>query len=178
MSQNVENSYHSKSFTTVTGDSLDPDRVLSMLPLRPYHSIVDIGCGEGYFAVPLAKYVSQGKLFASDTNKKLLEICRSKLAEVHLDNVEVIHFRGKKLPIETSSVDGALMAFTLNSTRDKYGIIAESKRFLQNGGWLAILDLYDSLDNDKVKQLGLDAGLRFVQQRDFDKNNYLILFRK
>ncbi len=177
MSQNVEYSYSGHS-STIYGDSLDPDRVLSMLPLRPYHSIVDIGCGKGYFSVPLAKYVSQGKLFASDTNKKLLEICRSKLTEVHLNNVEVIHFRGKKIPIENCSIDGAFMAFTLSSTKDKYGIIAEAKRFLQKGAWLAILEPYDSLSNEDVKQLGLDAGLRFVHQRDLDSDNYLILFRR
>ena len=25
----------------------DPDRVISMIPIRPYHIVADIGCGSG-----------------------------------------------------------------------------------------------------------------------------------
>ncbi len=35
-------------------ETLDQERVISMIPLRPYHVVADIGCGPGYFAIPTA----------------------------------------------------------------------------------------------------------------------------
>ena len=170
-------------------DMPDPDRVISMIPIRPYHIVADIGCGQGHFAVPLAKYVNQGKLYAMDTKEKALEACRQRLSEVHLDNAEVLHRGPKKLPLDKDSVDGAFLAFVLNEVKDKTGLLAETEKVMQKGGWIAILEWYkqamedgppleDRVTEEEVKELGQKAGLRFVSQRDLNGQNYLVLFRK
>ncbi|MFH1559794.1 MAG: methyltransferase domain-containing protein [Chloroflexota bacterium] len=170
-------------------DLLDPDRVISMIPLRPYHRVADIGCGPGYFAVPLAKYVNQGKLYALDMREEMLEACRQRLSAVHLSNVEVLHYGAKKLPLDNDSVDGAFMAFVLHKAGDKEGLLAEAQRLLERGGWLAVLEWYkqameegppleDRVSEEEAKELGEKAGLRFVSQRDLNGKNYLVLFRK
>jgi len=170
-------------------DVLDPDRVISMIPIRPYHIVADIGCGPGYFSIPLAKYVNQGKLYSMDTKEKALEACRQRLSEVHLDNVEVLHCGPKKLPLDKDSVDGAFLAFVLHEVKDKTGLLAEAERLMQKGGWIAILEWYkqamedgppleDRVSEEEVKELGQKAGLRFVSERDLNGQSYLVLFRK
>ena len=151
--------------------------------------MVDIGCGPGYFAVPLAKYVNQGKLYALDMQEEMLETCRERLSAVHLNNVEVIKCGEKKLPLDKDSVDGAFIAFVLHEAKDKKGFLAEAERLLQKGGWLAILEWYkqameegppleDRVGEEEARELGEEAGLRFVRQRDINGKNYLVLFRK
>ena len=168
---------------------VDPDRVISMIPLRPYHNVVDIGCGPGYFAIPLAKYINQGKLYALDTQEEMLEACRERLSAVHLGNVEVLKCGEKKLPLDKDSVDGAFIAFVLHEAKDKKGILTEAERLLQKGGWLAVLEWYkkameegppleDRVSDEEAKELGEQVGLRFVSQRDLNGKNYLLLFRK
>ena len=167
----------------------DPDRVISMIPIRPYHIVADIGCGSGYFSIPLAKYVNQGKLYALDIKEKALEACRQRLSEVHLDNAEVLHCGPKKLPLDKDSLDGALLAFVLHEVKDKTGLLAEAERSMQKGGWIAVLEWYkqamedgppleDRVSEEEVKELGQKAGLRFVSGRDLNGQNYLVLFRK
>lgn len=168
---------------------VDPDRVISMIPLRPYHNVADIGCRSGYFSVPLAKYVSQGKLYAMDTNKEMLDICREHLSAVHLSNVEVLQCGEKKLPLDEGSLDGAFVAFTLNEAKNKKSFLAEAGRLLEKGGWLAVLEWYKAemdegpplkqrVSAEEAKGFGEEAGLRFVSQRDLNGKNYLMLFRK
>jgi ubiquinone/menaquinone biosynthesis C-methylase UbiE len=168
---------------------LDPDRVISMIPLRPYHKVADIGCGPGYFAVPLAKYVNQGKLYALDMQEEMLEACRQRLSAMHLDNVEVLQCEEEKLPLDKDSVDGAFLAFVLHEAKDREGFLAEAERLLQRGGWLAVLEWYkrameegppleDRVSEEETKELGQKAGLRFISQRDLNGKNYLVLFRK
>ncbi|MDP6102559.1 MAG: class I SAM-dependent methyltransferase [Dehalococcoidia bacterium] len=170
-------------------NSLDPDRVISMIPIRPYHVVADIGCGPGYFSVPLAKYVNQGRLYAMDTKEKILDACRQRLSEVHLNNVEVLQCGPKKLPLDKDSVDGAFLAFVLNEVRDRNGLLTEAGRSMHKGGWLAILEwhkqateegppLEDRISEEEAKELGQKAGLRYVSERDLNGQNYLILFRK
>ena len=168
---------------------VDPDRIISMIPLRPYHNVVDIGCGPGYFAVPLAKYINQGKLYALDIQEEMLETCRERLSAVHLKNVEVLKCGEKKIPLDNDSLDGAFIAFVLHEATDKKVMLAEAQRLLQKGGWLAVLEWYkqameegppleERVSEEETKELGEEAGLRFVRQRDLSGKQYMILFRK
>jgi ubiquinone/menaquinone biosynthesis C-methylase UbiE len=170
-------------------EMLDQDRIISMIPIRPYHIVADIGCGPGYFTIPLAKYVSQGKLYALDTKEEMLVACRHRLSEVHLNNADVIHSGPKKMPLDSGSLDGAFLAFVLNEVKDKAGFVAEAERSLQKGGWIAILEWYkqemeggpsieDRVSEEEARALGEKAGLRFVSERDLNGQHYMILFRK
>ena len=170
-------------------ERLDPDRIISLVPIRPYHTVADIGCGPGYFTVPLAKYVSQGKLYALDVQERMLEACREGLAAIHLNNVEVLKCGEKKLPLDKESLDGAFVAFVLHEATDRKAFLAEAKGALQKGGWLALLEWYkqemeegpplgERVSEEEARELGQEAGLRYVSLRDLNGKNYLMLFRK
>jgi tRNA A58 N-methylase Trm61 len=47
----------------------DPDAILSEVGVKPGEVVADIGCGAGFFTLPLAKYVGKsGKVYALDTS--------------------------------------------------------------------------------------------------------------
>ncbi len=47
----------------------DPEKILSTIGLEEGMTFIDVGCGEGYFALPAARRVGQdGKVYAFDIN--------------------------------------------------------------------------------------------------------------
>ena len=78
--------------------SLDTHRLLSTVPIMAHHWVADIGCGPGYFTVPLGKYLFDGKVFALDVQQDMLDATQQTLDTVHLTNVEVAKSKESKLP--------------------------------------------------------------------------------
>jgi len=58
-----------------------PERKISRF-VSPGDVVADLGCGPGYFALPMAKLVGpKGKVFAVDFNPKAIEKVRRKARE-------------------------------------------------------------------------------------------------
>ena len=45
-------------------EMLDPSEILSFCPINSHDRVADIGCGPGYFTLPLAASVNNGKVYA------------------------------------------------------------------------------------------------------------------
>ncbi len=54
--------------------------VVEELCSNEYNEIVDIGCGEGYYAVGFALRIPRAKIYAYDTDSKALHLCRQMAA--------------------------------------------------------------------------------------------------
>src|SRR5437660_977685 len=79
-------------------------RVVETLHLRPGDTAADVGCGDGFYTIPLARFLGpSGKVYAEDIDDKALYKLKQNLIEEHLENVEVE--KGlpddPKLPIDT-----------------------------------------------------------------------------
>ena len=189
MSQRFDPANYSVLLAPERKEYLDPDRVISVLPIRPYHKVADIGCGPGFFTIPLAKYVSQGRLYALDVQEEMVEACLQKLASVHLTNVDVLLCQDTEFPVENESLDGAFAAFVLHEAQDKEGFLKAVLALLQKGGWFTLIEWYKRemedgpplegrITEDEVKDLAVKAGLRFVSQRDLNGKHYMMQFRR
>ena len=64
--------------------------VIETIASRPYATVIDIGCAEGYYAVGLARRMPQALVLARDTSPAAQSLCRA-LAEANgvADRVEV-----------------------------------------------------------------------------------------
>ncbi|MEW6747017.1 MAG: methyltransferase domain-containing protein, partial [Planctomycetota bacterium] len=65
----------------------DPDQVIAQLGLKPDDWIVDLGCGPGFYTLPLARAVPEGLVFALDIEPRQLDRLNEHLAEEKLCNV-------------------------------------------------------------------------------------------
>src|SRR5437773_2186078 len=66
-------------------------RVVETLQLRAGDTAADVGCGEGFYTIPLARFLGpSGKVFAVDINDAALLKLKQHLSEEGLKNVEVI----------------------------------------------------------------------------------------
>ena len=175
--------------STQRAKTLDALRVISLVPIRPYHVIADIRCGPGYFSVPLGKSVFDGKVYAVDVQQEMLDATKQELEKVRLTNVEPVLSPEESIPLDDDSLDGAFSAFVVHEADDPKGMLKETLRCLRRGGWLALLEwhkrkmdegppLKERIDEAKLRNMAMAVGFRFTSRHGLNQNQYMLLMRK
>tara|TARA_Y100000590_G_scaffold469651_1_gene658894 strand:+ start:5874 stop:6449 length:576 start_codon:yes stop_codon:yes gene_type:complete len=168
---------------------IDPSRLISLLPIMSHHWVADIGCGPGYFSIPLAKYLFDGKLFALDVQKEMLDATQKALKAARLTNTELILSKETKIPIEDEVLDGAITSFVLQEASRPSVLLKEAKRCLKKSGWLIILEwhkremdegppLSQRISEDELRKMTDKLGFRFRALRNLNSSQYMMLVRK
>lgn len=115
-----------------------PDQVLNAVELKPNWVAADLGCGSGYFTLPLAQKVR--KVYAIDVQQEMLSFLEVKIRRFNIRNVELLLSKPNRIPLETESVDLIVSINTLHEFDDKEKMIAEMRRVVKKGGRLLIVD--------------------------------------
>ena len=170
-------------------NALDVYKLLRIFPILSHHTVADVGCGPGFFTIPMAKMVFDGKIYALDVQDEMLDAVRAEVAKVNLTNVDVVKSQEKKLPLEDESIDGVVAAFVLQEATSPRTLLKEAMRCLKNHGWLVVLEWYkremeegppvsQRIDMDEMKELTAKAGFRVRETRDLNGKQYMVMARK
>jgi ubiquinone/menaquinone biosynthesis C-methylase UbiE len=164
---------------------------MSLIPLRPYMAVADIGCGPaGLFTIPLAKFLWDGKVYAVDWEEGVLEALRKRVAEVRLGNVVAVKAEGATIPLEPNSVDGVVLSWVLHKASDRGELMKHGAAALRRAGWCAVIDWRPDaaeaegppkesrIAEEEVGRLGAEAGLRLSLRRELSDQYYLLLLTK
>ncbi len=166
----------------------DPDRVFTLFPLADDQAVADVGCGPGFFAIPLARRLSRGKVYAFDVQDAMVQAARENVAAAGLDNVEVALCDERELPLPPASLDGAYLAFVIHEIEGSLPTYVGMLRDrLKPGGWLVVMEwkreemeegppLHERLSADEVREIGEAGGMTFSSQTDLNDKQYLVLF--
>ncbi len=119
---------------------LPPDTVLALLPLRADAGIADVGCGPGFFTLPLAERTPRGRVFAVDIEPLMLEDVSRRAAEASLTNVETVRATEQDVPLPPASLDGIFTSMVYHEIADRIPYLTMLRRLLRPGGWLALLE--------------------------------------
>jgi ubiquinone/menaquinone biosynthesis C-methylase UbiE len=112
-----------------------PELLLGMLNLRPRDIVADIGCGPGFFTVPVAERIRPGgRVVAIDTAPEMLALLRRRLTVSQLTQIAPIHSEESRLPLRTEACDRVLLAFLLHELVDPLAFLAEVRRVLRPSG--------------------------------------------
>ena len=69
----------------------DCETLLKQLQLKPGMTVCDMGCGNGFYALKMAKIVgSKGKVLAVDIQRGMLRLLQARAAEDNIENVKPI----------------------------------------------------------------------------------------
>lgn len=167
---------------------LDPLHILSLCPLNIYDTVAEIGCGPGYFTLPLAKALARGKILAVDLDDKMVSACRERVAEARLGNVEILKCSEFEFPIEPASVEGAFLAFVIQASPDKGRFLSAVREAIQPRGWCSVLEWYRKetetgpplerrIDPADLEIVARDAGFRTMGWRDLNGDHYIMTLR-
>jgi ubiquinone/menaquinone biosynthesis C-methylase UbiE len=163
----------------------NPEKIRQMLELKPSYVVADLGCGSGYFTVPISRQVK--KVYAIDVQKEMLEFLEQKIQKQKILNVTTLLSKENEIPLKNESVDLLLSVNTLHEFRDKEKTISEIQRVLRPEGRAVMVDFKkDSsrgppvsirVSKEQAVRLFEKQGLTVLKTRDL-KYHYLLIFRK
>lgn len=109
--------------------------------IRKEMTVLDLGCGPGYFTIELAKLVGDGgKVIAADLQQRMLDKVRVKIRGTDLEQIVEIHkCQDDKIGI-TQNVDFILAFWMVHEVPDQDRLFRELKSFLKPDGNLYIIE--------------------------------------
>jgi ubiquinone/menaquinone biosynthesis C-methylase UbiE len=173
-------------------DWQQPDRVMSDLGMKRGTRVADIGCGEGYFTLQLARAVGpQGLVFAVDINTRALAALKKQADQQLLTNVTVVVSESTDTRLPVESVDVLLISDVLHEVPEmqRLPLVQSAVRALRPGGFLYLIDYRKSRDvtfdpyeklipRDELVKICTDAGLRLDAEFHYLKYQVFLRFQK
>ncbi len=109
----------------------NPVEIARRIGIKDGMEVADLGCGPGFFTIPLASMVGEGgKVYAVDSDGSMLRHLRANLKELGTkrNRVKIIRADVSATGIPTGSVDVAFFANLLHDIEDKGSFLSEVRR--------------------------------------------------
>ena len=159
---------------------IDPEEVLKQLKLEKNMTACDFGSGSGGWALPLAKKLEEGKIYAIDILEEPLSALRAKIKLGKILNIEVIKSDVEKTSrLLPESCDLVLMTNLLFQCENKKSALEEGKRVLKPGGKILVVDWKEEtplgpkggrVSPEEVKALAKELNLKV--EKEFEAGLY------
>jgi len=163
---------------------IHPDQVIAALEFKESDAILDLGAGNGYFTIPLAKS-TKGKVFAVDIEKKMLELLKGRAEQENIKNIAYVESNLEDICLDNGCAEKGLVAFVTHEIPQLEKALDEFKRVIKPSGKLAVLDweaiemeqgppLHERISSERMLKIlaenGFNSHLRFSE-----KGVYLII---
>jgi ubiquinone/menaquinone biosynthesis C-methylase UbiE len=165
----------------------DPEKILSSIGLTAGMTFVDVGCGEGYFALPAARRVGPGgKVYAVDINADAVAGLWEHAVTEGLTNLSAEVKAAEETVACKGCADIVFFGIDLHDFADPKKVIQNAKKMLKPSGQLIDLD-WKNIPMDfgpptekrfsvaKAKNLIKFAGFRILAVQDAGPYHYLII---
>ena len=175
-----------------SGGFLSPQSIIKELDIIKEGMVVaDLGCGHGYFTLPIAKMVKdRGKVFAIDVSPEALEVINLKSKVDEKENIEIKRCnleKEKNCDVEKSSCDIVFIINLLFQTEKDEIIIKEAKRFLKEGGIVVFIEWRPDVSlgpqgkrikKEEALEMFKKEGLKYEKEFSTDNYHYGLIFKK
>jgi ubiquinone/menaquinone biosynthesis C-methylase UbiE len=139
----------------------NPESILVLAGLRPGMTFVDLGCGNGFFALPAARAVgTDGRVLALDADPELVEELRQRAEERKVKNLFASSGRAEDAILCERCADIVFMGNVLHDFDDPALVLANARTMLRPGGVLVDLDW-----KDEPSPVGPPMSIRFSAAR-------------
>ncbi len=174
----------------------EPEKLLNAAGLKNGMSVFDVGCGNGFFALPAAEIVgSSGSVFGFDLSQDMLDALNSRVEELDINNIktfkvseEGIDFSEIKDQIN-SKADFIIMANILHEVPELESFLDDYLEWLSDGGRLIIIEwrkketeegpgIEHRLAPKELYDLLNKKELRAIYSRIINNNYYLKILEK
>ena len=169
---------------------LNPKEVLKKLDLKADMIAADFGSGSGGWVLPLARILTEGKIYAIDILEEPLSALKGKAEISGIKNIEIIRSdveteKGSK--IKNNEVDWVLMTNLFFEAEDKKGILEEGKRVLKKGGKILVVDWKkeavlgpkeEGVSSGEIKEIAKELDLKLEKELETGDYHWGLVFGK
>src|SRR5215472_18459144 len=158
-------------------------RLLRRLPIRSGMRVLDLGCGPGRLAIPIAHQVGEdGEVLAVDLQPAMLSIVQRRAAAEGLRNVRTLQAAAGDGGLGENRYDLALLVTVLGEVPAgrRAAAVEQLARALRPGGTLAVIESAADphrLRPEAVLALAEPAGLRLEREDRRLMSSQLLLRR-
>jgi ubiquinone/menaquinone biosynthesis C-methylase UbiE len=116
-------------------------RVIEALHLQGAPTVAEVGCGDGFYTIPLARALaSNGKVLAVDIDEAALSKLKKRLAEEGLKNVETIKGNPDNPLLPVNALDAVLIANAYHEMPAHEAMLRHIRDALRAGGVLVLME--------------------------------------
>lgn len=171
----------------------NPEQNIKYLNLEKSMCVADLGVGSGFYAFALAKIVgANGKVYAIDVQKGLLDRVKNESQKQRLNNIEIIWGDVEKAggtKLKDEEVDAVVISNILFQINHKEEFAKEAVRILKPRGQVLVIDWSDTFSGlgpqasslflfDKAQKLFENAGLVFCKPINAGDHHYGFILKK
>lgn len=167
-------------------EMLPIDKMLNTIGLKFGEKVADIGCGIGYFSLPIAGAIgSEGTVFALDVEAEMIEDLDKKIKENNIDNIQTVITEEYNLQLDDAAVSYAFICTVLHEIEDRIKFMNETKRILNLGGKVTIVEwikkesewgppINHRIAGDEVMQELTDCGFKDISYKEINELFYVV----
>lgn len=166
-----------------------PELILPYLPDGKEGTLVDLGCGSGFFGWIPARYSKYSQYFGLDPSMKMLRRFSLSLSPQDRKTATLVKTEKEALPLKSSSVSLLIMTNVLHEIICHSGIISEINGIVGPKGHIIIIDwkkrpsvigppFFLKVSSYRAKKIFRGSGFQYVSQPAVYKQHYCLLFTK
>jgi ubiquinone/menaquinone biosynthesis C-methylase UbiE len=139
----------------------NPEAILAEIGLAPGMVFADLGCGEGFFAVPAARIVgSEGEVYALDSDAEGIDHLKKTAEDEGLVNLIAVAGQGESTILCEECADIVFLGTVLHDFADASKVLRNARRMIKPEGRLVNLDW-----RKEQTALGPPVEIRFDEAR-------------
>ena len=120
----------------------EAERVMNRLGVRPGMRVADIGAGDGYYAVRLARRLGgAGTIHAVDVKAEYLQRLEARLKREGISGVTLVHSEPGDPKLPPAAIDVAILSHVYHEVENPYEFLYRLRPSLGPGARVAIIDV-------------------------------------
>jgi ubiquinone/menaquinone biosynthesis C-methylase UbiE len=164
--------------------------MLAALHIEPGQTVCDMGCGNGFYTVPLARLVGpEGRVLAVDVQPEMLTLLRAELRKQNIRNVRPLLGQLGDPRLPAGEVDLILLVDVYHEFSHPDAMLRAMRKSLKPKGRLALVEfrmedpsvpikLLHKMSKEQILKEVPPSGYRLVEQYDKLPWQHLMFFER
>ncbi|MGD9635646.1 MAG: class I SAM-dependent methyltransferase [Pirellulales bacterium] len=152
----------------------DCETMLTALHVQPGQVVCDMGCGNGFYTLPLARLVGdKGKVIAVDIQREMLGLLKDRAAADNLNNIELVLGTVVDPQLKPNSVDLVLMVDVYHEFSHPEQMLKSIRASLKPSGRVALVEFRAEDRNVPIKKLHKMSKQQIL--KEFEPNGFKLV---
>ena len=168
----------------------DCTTMLEALNVKQGQTVCDLGCGNGFYTLKLAKMVGpDGTVLAVDIQKEMLDLLRRSVQKEKLDNIEPVLATPVDPRLPDGKLDLVLMVDVYHEISNPEEVLAAVRKSLKPTGRMVLVEFRMEDENVPIKKLHkmskqqvlkeiIPNGFKLVEQFDKLPWQHMMFFQR